>query len=69
MIHVCRCGGVMGKYAAGELKPPSTGMWTFIGWICVCFMIQGLHIQFLVLNRWHEILAVKFVWMNVSVLG
>nr|XP_016435814.1 PREDICTED: protein GIGANTEA-like [Nicotiana tabacum]XP_016435815.1 PREDICTED: protein GIGANTEA-like [Nicotiana tabacum] len=23
------CGGVMGKYAAGELKPPSSGMWTF----------------------------------------
>lgn len=20
-----RCGGVMGKYAAGELKPPTTG--------------------------------------------
>lgn len=24
-----RCSGVMGKYAAGELRPPTSGWWTF----------------------------------------
>lgn len=28
LFHIHRCGGVMGKYAAGELKPPSVGEWT-----------------------------------------
>nr|KAJ0218492.1 hypothetical protein LSAT_V11C300131490 [Lactuca sativa] len=26
LINICRCGGVMGKYVAGELKPPSLVM-------------------------------------------
>jgi len=29
LLYVNRCSGVMGKYAAGELKPPSTGMINF----------------------------------------
>jgi len=30
-VHDIRCGGVMGKYAAGgELKPPTTSKWSLL---------------------------------------
>jgi len=40
------CGGVMGKYAAGELKPPSVGKrivaYFVLFFICVCYIVMEI---------------------------